>query len=367
MGKVLSRLTLPGVLRQVRHVEPVRPAAAGGLVARVYTQVERDFGMLAPPMILHSPAPEPLAAAWGILRESLLAAGTVERPVKEAVATAVSAANACPYCVDVHRATMDGLVAGNPAREIAGARAEAITDPVVRRVAAWTLAGATRAGAARQAPPEPPERTRELAAVAVTFQYLNRMVNVFLGESLLPPQVPDRARGPLMRLFGLVMRPAARRAAAPGASLVLLPPAPLPGDLAWAEGTPFIAGAFARAAAAMEQAGRHSVPAPVRELVTAELAAWNGEPKGPSRAWAEDAVSALPSGLRPSGRLALLTAMASYQVDDALVARFRAETPGDRALVELTSWASFTAARHVGAWLRTTTASPGGPGSVAHP
>ncbi|MET8161480.1 carboxymuconolactone decarboxylase family protein [Sphaerisporangium sp. NPDC005289] len=358
MGKLLTRVTLPGVLAQIRHVTPVHPDAAEGLTARVYAQAGRDFGMLAPPIVLHSPAPEPLAAAWGILRESLLAAGTVERSVKEAVATAVSAANACPYCVDVHRATMDGLVAGGPAREIADARAEAIADPALRRVAAWALAGGTRAGAAGHAPPEPPERTRELAAVAVTFQYLNRMVNVFLGESLLPPQVPRRARGPLMRMFGLVMRPAARRAAAPGASLVLLPPAPLPADLAWAEGTAFIAGAFARAAAAMDRAGRHSVPEPVRELVTAELSAWDGEPPGPSRAWAGAAVSALPAGLRPAGRLALLTAKASYQIDPSVVADFRAETPGDRALVELTSWASFAAARRVGAWLRTTTPSP---------
>ena len=33
---------------QVRYVSPVRPGAAQGLVGRVYEQVEREFGVLAP-------------------------------------------------------------------------------------------------------------------------------------------------------------------------------------------------------------------------------------------------------------------------------------------------------------------------------
>ncbi|WP_214410494.1 carboxymuconolactone decarboxylase family protein [Sphaerisporangium fuscum] len=350
MGKVLSRVMLRGALAHIRHVTPVRPGVAEGLVARVYAQVERDFGMLAPPIVLHSPAAEPLAASWTVLRESLLAAGRVPRPVKEAVATAVSLGNACPYCVDVHQATMDGLVPGRPAAQIADDHLDAIADPELRRAAAWARATGTRDAAARSAPPLPPEQTGELVAVAVTFHYLNRMVNVFLGESPLPPEVPAGARGGLMRLFGLLMRPAARRSVPPGASLDLLPAAPLPPDLSWA-GTQALAAAFARAAAAAERAGRRSVPQPVRELVVARLEAWTGEPLGPSRAWAAAAVAGLPAAQRPAGRLALLTAMASYQVDQSVVDEFRAGTPDDRALVELTSWASFTAARRAGAWI----------------
>src|SRR5690606_8869078 len=57
VGRTLSRMTAPGALAQVRHVTPVRPRAARGLVAEVYAGLERDFGMLAPPVILHSPVP----------------------------------------------------------------------------------------------------------------------------------------------------------------------------------------------------------------------------------------------------------------------------------------------------------------------
>ncbi|MEV4458266.1 carboxymuconolactone decarboxylase family protein [Microbispora sp. NPDC049633] len=340
MGAVLTRATLPGTLAQVRHVAPVRPNAAPDLVRRVYAQVERDFGMLAPPVILHSPAPPVLAACWLALRESLLARGAVARPVKEAVATAVSRGNSCPYCVDVHRATMDALVR----------RGGAAADPRTSRIEEWARASARREEAASHALPVPPDQAAELIAVAVTFQYLNRMVNVFLGDSPLPPGVPVRARKGLMRLFGLLMAPAASRAATPGDSLSLLPDAPLPADLSWARDVPHVAGAFARAAAAVEEAGRRSVPEPVRDLVTDMLDGWNGEPPGLGRAWVAGAVSALPDRHRPAGRLALLTALASYQVDEGVVDAFRRVEPDDRALVELTAWAAMSAARRAGAW-----------------
>jgi hypothetical protein len=98
------------------------------------------------------------------------------------------------------------------------------------------------------------------------------------------------------------------------------------------------------------------VPASVRDLVMAELENWHGERRGPSRAWVESAVSGLPTADRAAGRLALLTALASGQVDRSVVRRFRASrpgdtAPGDTALVELTAWASFAAARRAGTWI----------------
>ncbi|MFF5207181.1 carboxymuconolactone decarboxylase family protein [Streptosporangium sp. NPDC000396] len=353
MGRILTPVARRSALSQIQQVSPVKPGAARDLVAAVYEQVERDFGMLAPPVILHSPAPEPLAACWLILRESLLAHGTVNRAIKEVVAAAVSLGNTCPYCVGVHSATLGGLVRGRYAAEIAGDRIEAIADPGVRRIAAWARVSGTREAAARHDLPLPAGQVAELAGVAVTFQYFNRMVNIFLGESPVPPEVPAGARGGLMRLLGLFMRPTARRFHPPGASLGLLPAAPPPAELFWPDGAANITEAFARACAAVEEGAHRSVPEPVRDVVAAELAAWNGEPTGLSRAWVSDAVAVLPAAQRPAGRLALLTAMASHQVDQPVIDEFRREVPGDRALIELTSWASLAAARRVGSWLRT--------------
>jgi alkylhydroperoxidase family enzyme len=335
-------------LTQVRYVSPVGRGAARGLVGRVYEQVEREFGVLAPSIVLHSPAPQVLAASWLMLRETLLVARKVDRAAKEAVATTVSLGNTCPWCVAVHSTMVSGLAGG---LALADHPAESITDPRLREVTTWARDCATAEGAVAHEPACPAGEAPELVGTAVMFHYYNRMVNVFLTDVPLPPGAPKMALGPVMWILYRRFGPAAGRPHQPGASLELLSAASLPRDLSWASGEPGLEDGFARGCAAIDAAGARSVPASVRDLVMTELENWHGERRGPSRAWVESAVSGLPQADQPAGRLALLTALASYQVDRSVVRAFRASQPGDAALVELTAWASFAAARRVGAWI----------------
>jgi len=341
----LVRLAVRRSLRDTRHVKVVPPRKAGGVVAQVYRQVEHDFRMLAPPVALHSAAPEALAASWMILRETLLAQGVADRASKEAVATGVSVANACPYCADVHGMTLSAMA------DTAG-RSE---------LEAWAQESGTAATAGP--PPFPPEQAPELIGVAVAFQYYNRMVNVFLRDSPFPSHVPESAKPKARQVLGGVLRPSAD-GAQPGASLDFLPAAPLPEDLSWARGNASVADAFARAYAAVEAVGVRSVPESVRTLVHSRLSTWDGQAPGISRSWVEEAVAGLPEADRPAGRLALTIVHASYQVDEDLVDAFRATAPGDDTLIELAAWASMAAARRISTWLaaqaakRSSTSSP---------
>jgi AhpD family alkylhydroperoxidase len=331
-------------LAQIRYVEPVAPGSGTPLVERVYDQVEREFGVLAPPVALHSPAPETMAAAWLMLRESLVVPGLAGRAVKEAVACGVSLANACPFCVTVHSATLTGLTDGALARAVARDGIDAVRDPVIRAAAAWARAGS--AGAGGQVP-FPAEQAPEYVGVAFTFHYLNRMVNTFLEDAPMPPSAPRRGLPVVKRVLSGMIRAAQGRVGAPGLSLDLLPAAPSGGQPAWSAANPGIGQAFARAAAAVERAGERRVPPQVRELVSAELAGWDAQPKGVSRGWVEKPVSALPEPLRAAGRLALLVALASYQIDASVIEDFRRESPDDAALVEVAAWSALTAARSV--------------------
>jgi hypothetical protein len=158
-----------------------------------------------------------------------------------------------------------------------------------------------------------------------------------------------------------MMRPMTRGRRPPGASLDLLPAAPSAPDLSWAAGSRTVLDAFARACAAIEAAGRRSAADEVRTLVAERLETWDGRPPGLSRSWADAAVSVLPAAERPAGRLALLTALASHQVDRSVIVDFRRLRPGDAALIGLTSWASLAAARRVGSrmWACLTSGRPG--------
>ncbi|GAA2842459.1 carboxymuconolactone decarboxylase family protein [Kitasatospora paracochleata] len=349
----LVRSTLRGLsLVQVRHVKPVAYDRARGGVAQVYRELERDFGVLAPPIALHSPSPDVLAAGWLMLRETLLVRGAASRAIKEAVASAVSAGNECPFCVRMHSTMLGSLVHGKDATAIAEGRLDDIADPRIRAVAEWTARGSVRDTAGDNPSPVPAEQLPELIGVAVDLHYLNRMVNVFLGGVPLPPGAPEGSLKPVLKVLMWLLHSASRTDLAVGTSLALLPPAPLAEDLGWARGNPGISAAYARSAAAIEEAGRRSVPEGVRELVHSTLDHWDGRPPGLGRGWVDDAVGKLAPEERPAGRLALLTALASYQVDEGVIAGFRAVSPEDSALVDLTAWASLTAARRIGGWLR---------------
>jgi hypothetical protein len=344
MRPTLVRAGLRGLsTAQVRQVRAVRYGAADDDVARVYRELERDFGVLAPPIALHASSPDVLAAAWLMLRETLLVPGTATRAHKEAVSTAVSETNDCPFCISMHSSMLIDLV---------GYRNGSIPDPATRAAAEWATANATPDGAAGHPVPFPVAQAPEMVGTAVVLQYLNRMVNIFLGELPLPPGAPAASMTVVRRVLVWLIKSAERRGPRAGASFDLLPEAPLPEDMRWAEGHAAIAGAYARGAATIDEAGRRSVPDGVRALVLEHLARWDGKPMGVSRAWVEDAIAVLPEGEHDAGRLALLTALASYQIDQSVVDRFRAGQPDDRSLIDLTSWSSLAAARRVGSWMR---------------
>ena len=344
MGKLLINATRRVSPAHIRYVRPVLARDATGPVARVYDQIEADFGMLAPPVALHAAAPPVLAACWCILREVLLVPGPAGRDRKEAVASAVSLANKCPYCVEVHGTTLVGLREDADAVAVVSDRLADVTDPRLRALTEWARASG---GPDRPPAPFPPAHAPEMIGVALTFHYINRMVNVFLRESPLPA-VHGPAQAAVRRTATRIMRSLARNHIPAGTSLDLLPPAPLPPDLAWAQPAPHLAGALARGSAAIEAAGGRSVPVSVRELIGVRLADPSTRPPGPHvGGWLEDAVAPLPAPDRPAGRIALLTAFASYRVTPELIDDFRRSQPTDAALIELTSWAGLATARHI--------------------
>ncbi|WP_213451347.1 carboxymuconolactone decarboxylase family protein [Rhizomonospora bruguierae] len=342
MVSLFARATRNVGATHIRYLTPVSLGTATGPVAGIYRAVERDFGMLAPPLTLHAAAPATLAAAWLMLRETLLVPGLLGRAAKEAMAAAVSSTNRCPYCVDVHGTTVVGLLGAPDAAAVAAGE---LADPWLRALTRW--AGSGPGSLARpDGPPVSPAEAPEAIGLVVTFHYINRMVNIFLSESPLPP-LPAPALRPVRRAAARILGRLARRVPQPAGRFDLLPAAPLPADLSWAAGRPAIADAFARAGAAFDAAGARSVPEPVRRLVADRLAAGD-RPGLDHRTWLAEAVAALAEPDRPAARLALLAAVGSYLATDALVTDFLARGHGEDALVEVAGWASMAAARSIG-------------------
>jgi len=332
--------------RTIKYVEPIRYGSATGLTAELYDQMQAEF-LPVPPITLHSPAPQVMAGVWSMLRETLHT-GYVDRSMKEAIAATVSKTNECPYCVDVHTLMLHGTSEHDAASAILRSDYETIHDPQLHAIVHWVLTNRTP-GANAAKPPFSANHAPEMIGTVVAFNYINRMVNVFLGETFIP--LPTSFKGLTGRLFGATAgKRFVHRTIQPGDSLKFLPPAQLPDDLAWAASNPAIASAFAGFAKIVEDEGNAVLPEQVRSLVSRRIEAWKGEAMGLSRRWVEDAIIEIDEAYRSGARLALLTALASYQVDSSVIEAFRSQYPEDAQLIAATAWASFTAARHIGVW-----------------
>ncbi|MCH7689258.1 MAG: carboxymuconolactone decarboxylase family protein [Planctomycetes bacterium] len=336
----------------IHYIKPVHYRDAQGLVATVYDQLLREF-QLVPPITIHAAVPELLAGVWSMTRESMVA-GDVSRAEREAIPAAVSHINQCPFCVDVHSTMLHGGSEHGVAAAILSGNVDQLPDSRIGNIARWALATRSPGAEILRTPPFSPEEAPELIGTAVAFHYINRMVNVFLDESpfaLLPIGL-RWTKGFIPRVAGKVI---AKRilgvSVTPGESLDLLPDAELPPEFSWAESNPAVAGAFARLSAVIEQAGADVLSDEVRDLVRQHVESWNGDDPGMSRRWVEDAVAGLREPDQAAARLTLLTALASYQVDEKVIHEFRQHYPSDAQLIAATAWASFTAARKVSSWL----------------
>lgn len=336
--------------RDIRHLQAPDFGRLQGLAAAVCRQMGAEF-QLVPPIVLHHALPRVMAGLWAASREAYVA-DRAGRGLREAVGAGVSQINQCPYCVDVHVAMLHGLGAGDAARALSEDGAGAMDDDMQRAVA-WARATLTPGDTLLRNPPFPAAAAPRIIGTALLFHYLNRMVHLFLPPSPLP--IPA-SFGWLKRnagtLFGRTVGRSIVTLVAGAAPFPLADEAAdLPAEFAWAQADPRVAAAFALFAMVAAEAGAAHVDAEVRALVDAHLARWRGEAPGLGRAWAEQAVADLPVRQRPAGRLALLTALASYQVTDADITAFRAQDASDAALVGATSWVSFRAMQRIAGWL----------------
>lgn len=317
-----------------RYVTAIEPKAAQGLVADVYRQQAADVGLTRmPALMVLSPVPGLLAATWAMLRESLLA-GTVSRTEREIVALGVSMANRCSFCVGAHtlflHATGDHRLAETVS---AGGRPG---DPRQAALFDW----AKDAGSA-------PEVTPELVGTALTFHFINRMVSALHTEDVLPGGM-QRSRA-VRSLAGRTLARPARRLLPPGESLRLLPGTPE--GPAWAGGSP-VGTAYA---ALSEVAGRGASLLPVPELVREQVEWWAGDHPPLGRGWLADALAGLPASAVPVTRLALLGALAPYQITDADVAAW---PHTDADLVRLLAFSAITAVRRAESAITTASGTP---------
>jgi AhpD family alkylhydroperoxidase len=335
----------------IKYIQPVKPSSAHGLVADVYMQIKEDFGKIAEPFLMHSPLPELLAGAWMVCRETELV-GQVPREIKEAVAAAISKINQCPYCVDAHTIMLTAIGEKKTAQAISNDQYDSIPDGKMRLIVEWALATNTPTSPLLRSPPFSRQEAPEIIGTAVFYHYINRMAKVLLSDTPLPSN-QFWLKNFLKQMASRMFSRAVNRTKNVGESLRFLPKADLPNDLRWAKPASNIATAYASFTSAIEKVGDYVLPPAVRAYIQEEVDVWHGQTSELSLAWSEDEISKLDAATQAAADLALLTAIAPYEIDKNIVSTFKKYAAQDDKLVGTLAWASFTAARKISTWIQT--------------
>lgn len=333
----------------IKYLNPVKEKASNPLVEEVYIQIKRDFGKIVEPFSIHSSLPKLLAGVWMASRESELV-GVVPRSYKEAVATTVSVLNNCSYCVDAHSIMLYATGKKGIADAICNGKYDQISDEKIRKIVKWTVSTLSPGSKTNYELPFSKEFEPEIIGTIIFYEYINRIANIFLSETPLPSNI-SWLTGIMKIVAGRMFSRAVKRSKSLGDSLKFLPKADLPMEFSWAKGSSNVSGAFARFASIVEKIGNKLIDSEVRYCIKEYLDSWTGEKPGVSRKWIELPTKKLIRSKRIAAQLALLTAIAPYQIDKKLVLGFKRFFPEDIKLLGLASWASFSAAKKIGTFL----------------
>lgn len=327
-------------VKTMRYVSAVPMGKATGLTKRVYEMIADDF-FINGSLTSRSRVPNLLAAIWTAGRESMLTDDHLDRTTKEAICAVLSNINDCPYCGDMLVSLVHAGDQHDAARAVHETRVGDISDPLLRARLSWVEAVSTPG---RTDIPDLPFTRAELPEVLASMMAMadiNRYSHVVMDGS--PVDAPGRLQDLALRLFGRELKATKARSAVPGRALPLLPPAPLPADLAWAKPNRYVADAIARWAATIENETADVISPAVRDCVRRSLSRWNNERTPISLAWVEEEVADLEGREQAIARLAIVLAKAPYQVSASLVEPI---VDGDEPrFVRVLAWASFTAAR----------------------
>ena len=334
----------------IKYIDYIKPTKATGLIKDIYSQIERDFGSVVGPFVLHSLIPELLAINWCVLRETNLVEHKVRREIKDAIAVAVSKINKCPWCVDAHSIMLIGLKSGNVASAVEKNRIDLIKNHRIRSIVEWALATRSPNSEVVNNPPFTANEAPEIIGTAVYYHYINKMVSILLGETPLPIK-SSLLKGFTRRIGVLMFSVALKRHKRPGESLRFIDEHHPDKKVSWTSGNPEISMAFASHANIVENLAEKYIPEKVKVVLREYIKNWDGKDPGISRNWVEKYISHLYEPFKAQARLILLCAISPYQIDEKIIISYRQSNSTDEALLTALSWASFTTAMHIGNWL----------------
>ncbi|MDX3110206.1 DNA-binding protein, partial [Nonomuraea angiospora] len=167
----------------VRHITPVLPHRARGVVREVYAQVNAEFSSIGPAVMMMSPSPELMAAGWSLMRESQLA-GDVPALEKAVVALGAAQANDLDYDIQAFLSVLRLL--GEPHLAEAVERGDPPADARLAALLDWAASTGVAAREPLRTPfTDGPEAAEFLGTLLFTH-FVDRVAAAMLPAGLTP-------------------------------------------------------------------------------------------------------------------------------------------------------------------------------------
>jgi len=328
----------------ISYIKSIKPSKAEGKVKEVYSQLKSEMGDVVEPIALHAINPDLLEGIWRILREIVVVEDVVDRKVKEAVGASVSESNHCPYCVDAHTIMIIGLQDKLVAEAIVKKDLNMIEDDDLRKIVEWSFNTKKFDSIDVDNPPFSKDKAPEIIGTAVFFHYLNRMVTVFLGDTILPINIgflKGMMKSMAGKMFAGVLN-AKKEAGKIDDGFASVD------DLYWAKTNSRVENAFLQFYHSLDTLSREYIPGEVRDFMEDQVAKWDGSDITNIKD-SEETIMAISSGNRSLAKILYLTAFAPHRIQSS---HFEALEVGsvendERILVSL-SWASLITALKIG-------------------
>lgn len=336
----------------VKYVKTYGLKDATDFVKDINIQINRDF-VLAGPLTLSSSSVNVHSVRWALARESFVVKTNVHRSTKETIAAAVARINKCPYCEDVHRASMQSTGNIETVIDFENGNWDFLSDDKLKKIILWSLNTRKPGADIIKNPPFTADEAPEIIGTALTFHSTNRLVSIFLDETPLPGFLNNKlikkaALGFASKTFFKSML---RKKAAPGDSLKFIARYPVSISSKWALPVPAYAAALAAEEYLLHEIEMKSVPEKSAAIFKDFISEWKGEEMPLGRSWLTEAVKDVPENEKPVANLLFLSAFAPYTITETDINSFRSERPSDAELIEFSFWATQTITNRIETWL----------------
>ncbi len=174
----------------MKYINSINFKHATGTLSDIYSYIHKELGPAGKmpggdPASLHSLHPDLMRAWWNTMKETVIIEGNVPRNYKESIAVGISMNNDCILCIDQHAAILGAMGDAELVKSLINSDFSHIIDKKQLRMIYWALGHDVKDAHFVKNPPYDMSEAAEVIGTATVVNYINRLVEIFLGDSIL--------------------------------------------------------------------------------------------------------------------------------------------------------------------------------------